>query len=177
MRIPKTLIQTARSYEALPAEIKQNIDHLKSRNPDWEYRFFDDDQMKSYLRSNLQPEEWALLQEINPRYGVVLADNYSAYTLEINRSQLAGPLDEVIDQLAEVVDVQPRDRRRFRRLMEDSKSFESLPIRTKLTDEEVARFAEGFGQYAAADALSDALPPSDAAPAATPPVETPSSSI
>ena len=33
MRIPKTLIQTARSYEALPAEIKQNIEGLKSRNP------------------------------------------------------------------------------------------------------------------------------------------------
>ena len=74
------------------------------------------------------------------RHGVVLADNYSAYTLEINRSQLAAPLDAVIDQLAEVIDIQPRDRRRFRRLMEDSKSFESLPIRTKLSDAEVARF-------------------------------------
>ncbi|MGY0197492.1 penicillin-binding protein 2 [Leptothrix sp. BB-4] len=74
------------------------------------------------------------------RNGVVLADNYSAYTLEINRSQLTGPLDEVIDQLAEVIEIQPRDRRRFRRLMEDSKSFESLPIRTKLSDAEVARF-------------------------------------
>jgi hypothetical protein len=74
MRIPKTLIQTARSYEALPEEIKQNIEDLKSRNPDWTYRFFDDEQMKSYLRSNLEPHEWDLLQEVNPRYGVVLAD-------------------------------------------------------------------------------------------------------
>ncbi|RZS63324.1 penicillin-binding protein 2 [Sphaerotilus mobilis] len=74
------------------------------------------------------------------RNGVVLADNYSAYTLEINRSQLGEPLEVVIDQLAEVVEIQPRDRRRFRRLMEDSKSFESLPIRTKLSDAEVARF-------------------------------------
>ncbi|MEY2655552.1 MAG: hypothetical protein RLZZ524_2580, partial [Pseudomonadota bacterium] len=74
------------------------------------------------------------------RNGVVLADNYSAYTLEINRSQLGAPLDAVIDQLAEVIEIQPRDRRRFRRLMEDSKSFESLPIRTKLSDAEVARF-------------------------------------
>ena len=37
-------------------------------------------------------------------------------------------------------EIQPRDRRRFKRLLEESKSFESLPIRTKLTDEEVARF-------------------------------------
>ncbi|HQY08961.1 MAG TPA: penicillin-binding transpeptidase domain-containing protein, partial [Burkholderiaceae bacterium] len=74
------------------------------------------------------------------RNGVVLADNYSAYTLEITRSQLADSLEMVLDQLAEVVEIQPRDRRRLKRLMEDSKSFESLPIRTKLTDAEVARF-------------------------------------
>ena len=46
----------------------------------------------------------------------------------------------MIDELAQVVDIQPRDRRRFKRLLDESKSFESLPIRTKLTDEEVARF-------------------------------------
>ena len=50
------------------------------------------------------------------------------------------PLDATIDALAELVDITPRDRRRFKRLLEDGKSFESLPIRTKLTDEEVARF-------------------------------------
>ncbi|MEY2875350.1 MAG: penicillin-binding protein 2, partial [Pseudomonadota bacterium] len=74
------------------------------------------------------------------RNGIVLADNYSAYTLEITRSQLEDELESVIDQLGEVLEVQPRDRRRFKRLMGDSKSFESIPIRTKLSDEEVARF-------------------------------------
>lgn len=74
MSIPKKLYQTAKTYDNLPPEIKENIARLKELNPDWEYRFFDDDEMKSYLRSNLQPEEWALLQEVNPKYGVVLAD-------------------------------------------------------------------------------------------------------
>jgi penicillin-binding protein 2 len=74
------------------------------------------------------------------RNGVVLANNYSAYTLEITPSKLGGEIDAVIDQLAEVVSIEPRDRRRFRKLLEESKSFESLPIRTKLTEEEVARF-------------------------------------
>jgi penicillin-binding protein 2 len=74
------------------------------------------------------------------RNGVVLADNYSAYTLEITRSQISADVDALIDQLGEVVEVQPRDRRRFRRLLEDSRSFESVPIRTKLSDAEVARF-------------------------------------
>jgi penicillin-binding protein 2 len=74
------------------------------------------------------------------RNGVVLATNYSAYTLEITPSKLNADTETVIDQLAQVVDIQQRDRRRYKRLVEESKSFESLPIRTKLTDEEVARF-------------------------------------
>lgn len=74
------------------------------------------------------------------RHGVVLATNYSAYTLEITPSK-AGPLDPLIDELAKIVDIQPRDKRRFKKLMDESKSFESLPIRTRLSDEEVAKFA------------------------------------
>ena len=75
------------------------------------------------------------------RNGVVLARNYSAYTLEITPAKIDRQLDIVIDELAQLVDIQPKDRKRFRRLMEESKTFESLPIRTRLTDEEVARFA------------------------------------
>ena len=74
------------------------------------------------------------------RNGVVLASNYSAYTLEITPSKV-GPLDAAIDALSEVIEITPRDRRRFRKLLDESRNFESLPIRTRLSDEEVARFA------------------------------------
>lgn len=77
---------------------------------------------------------------ITDRNGVILAKNYSAYTLEITPSKLNGTLDQVIDQLAEVINISERDRRVFKKLLSDSKNFESLPIRTRLTDEEVARF-------------------------------------
>ena len=73
------------------------------------------------------------------RNGVVLANNYSAYTLEITPSQV-DDVEATIDALAEIVEIQPRDRRRFKRLREESKRFESIPIRTRLSDEEVARF-------------------------------------
>ena len=73
------------------------------------------------------------------RNGVVLADNYSAYTLEIMPARTAN-IDATIDALSDVIDIQPRDRKRFRRLLDESRNLESLPIRTKLTDEEVARF-------------------------------------
>ena len=74
------------------------------------------------------------------RNGVVLASNYSAYTLEITPSKV-GNLEETIAALEQVIEIQLRDKRRFKRLREESKNFESLPIRTRLTDEEVARFA------------------------------------
>ncbi len=74
------------------------------------------------------------------RNGVVLATNYSAYTLEITPSKVAN-LEATIDELSTIVDIQARDRRRFKKLMDESKSFESLPIRTRLSDEEVAKFA------------------------------------
>ena len=77
---------------------------------------------------------------ITDRNGIVLAKNYSAYTLEITPSKINGTLDEEIDNLAQVIPIDARDRRRFKKLLEDSKNFESLPIRTRLTDEEVARF-------------------------------------
>ena len=75
------------------------------------------------------------------RNGVVLASNYSAYTLEISaqRSRQGG-LDALVEQLATVVEIGPRDRRRFKRLQEEMKGADSLPIRTRLSDEEVARF-------------------------------------
>ena len=73
------------------------------------------------------------------RNGVVLANNYSAYTLEITPSKV-DDVEATIDELAAIVDIQARDRRRFKRLREESKSFESIPIRTRLTDKEVARF-------------------------------------
>jgi penicillin-binding protein 2 len=75
------------------------------------------------------------------RNGIVLATNFSAYTLEIMPARLTRSLDQTIEELSEVIDIQPREKRRFRKLLEESKSIDSLPIRTKLTDEEVARFA------------------------------------
>jgi penicillin-binding protein 2 len=77
---------------------------------------------------------------VTDRNGVVLAQSYSGYTLEITPSRIKN-LDETIDALAQIVDVRDRDRKRFRKLMEESKTFESLPLRTRLSDEEVARFA------------------------------------
>jgi penicillin-binding protein 2 len=73
------------------------------------------------------------------RNNLQLANNYSAYTLEITPAQI-DHLERTIDDLATVIDIQPKDRKRFKKLLEESKNFESLPIRSRLTDEEVAKF-------------------------------------
>jgi penicillin-binding protein 2 len=75
------------------------------------------------------------------RNGTVLARNYSAYTLEITPDKIQAGLDEIIEKLALIVDIQAHHKRRFKKLLEESRNFESIPIRTRLSDEEVARFA------------------------------------
>ncbi len=61
----------------------------------------------------------------------------AAYTLEITPSK-AGVLEETIQELSKVVDIHARDKRRFKRRWKSRAVFDSLPIRTRLTDEEVA---------------------------------------
>ena len=74
------------------------------------------------------------------RNGIALATNYSAYTLEVTPSEVRN-LEQTISDLSQVVDISARDRRRFRKLMDETRGGGSLPLRTRLTDEEVARFA------------------------------------
>ena len=81
------------------------------------------------------------------RNGVVLARNYSAYTLEIFPAKVKD-LERTIQELGEVIDVQAKDRARFRKLYAETRNAESLPIRTRLTDEEVARFAANRYRFA-----------------------------
>lgn len=77
---------------------------------------------------------------ITDRNGVVLASNYSAYTLELNPQKMAD-VDAAIDEIAKIVEISPRDRRRFKRLLEEFRTNDSLPLKSRLTDEEVARVA------------------------------------
>ena len=84
------------------------------------------------------------------RNGIVLARNFSAYTLEIFPRRLSD-LERTIDELAEIVDIQPKDRARLRKLLAETRNAESLPIRTRLTDEEVAKFAANRYRFPGVD--------------------------
>lgn len=74
------------------------------------------------------------------RNGVVLAHNFFVYTLEITPSKVEN-LEDTINTLAQLVEISPSDRKRFKRLRDESHNFASVPLRSHLSDEEAARFA------------------------------------
>lgn len=77
---------------------------------------------------------------IYDRNGRVLAQNYSAYTLEVVPSKIPD-LESTLNELATLIEITATDRQRFKKLMKESKRFKSLPIRSRLTDVEIATFA------------------------------------
>jgi len=77
---------------------------------------------------------------IYDRSGRILAQNYSAYTLEVVPSQIED-LEATLNELADIIEITPTDRQRFKKLLKESKRFKSLPVRSRLTDEEIATFA------------------------------------
>lgn len=84
------------------------------------------------------------------RNGEILAQNFTAYTLEIIPDQVPD-LEAAIDELATLIEITPEDRRRFNKLKRESTRFKSLPIRSRLTDIEVARFAENRYRFPGMD--------------------------
>jgi penicillin-binding protein 2 len=80
------------------------------------------------------------------RNGIVMARNYSGYTLEIF-TRKARSIERTIDEVGELVEITSRDRARFKKLLAETRNAESLPIRTRLSDEEVAKFAANRYRY------------------------------
>ena len=77
---------------------------------------------------------------ITDKNGVVLAHNFFVYTLEITPSKVDS-LDATIAQIAQLVEVSASDLKRFKKQKAESRTFESIPLRTHLNEIEAARFA------------------------------------
>jgi penicillin-binding protein 2 len=72
------------------------------------------------------------------RNGVVMAQNYSGYTLEIAPNKVKD-MDALIAELSKLVEITPKDIKRFQKLLTERQTLETMPIRSQLSDEEVAR--------------------------------------
>ncbi|MDR1647101.1 MAG: penicillin-binding protein 2 [Zoogloeaceae bacterium] len=78
--------------------------------------------------------------DIVDRQGIILARNHSAFTLELTPSHIPD-LETTLEELKVIIAIEAKDLKRFRRLMRESRNFESILLRTRLSDAEVARFA------------------------------------
>lgn len=83
------------------------------------------------------PPSRGLIYDAN---GILLAGNYSSRSLEITPEEIQD-LDATFVKLRTLIDIKETDLRRFARVRKQRRRFEEIPIRTNLTQEEVARFA------------------------------------
>ncbi len=90
----------------------------------------------------ITPSRGAILD----RNGIVLASNFSAYTLELVPEKMAD-VQATIDALATIIPISDVDRRRFNRLRQDSKDYEPIALRHRLSDEEIARLATRLHEF------------------------------
>jgi penicillin-binding protein 2 len=87
------------------------------------------------------------------RKGKLLAESQPSYSLEITPERVKD-LNKTIDELAKLVTIDDIDRKRFYRTKARRPSFEGIPIRLKLTDEEVASIAVNLHKLAGVEIVA-----------------------
>lgn len=105
-------------------------------------------QVMEYQRYHLLAESNRIsLVPLAPNRGLIvdrneqiLADNYSAFTVEIAIDKVRDSKKTIAD-IASLIEITPAHIRRFRKLLAESHEFDSVPLKNKLSDEEVAILA------------------------------------
>ena len=92
---------------------------------------------------------------IYDRNGVLLAENRISHSLEIIPEKLAEKLDDVLDQLKKIITVEESDIKRFKRQLRQKRQFSSIPLRHRLTEDEVARFSVQRHHFPGVEILSN----------------------
>ncbi len=87
---------------------------------------------------------------IYDREGRVLAENLPSYTLVLI-PELVKDIDTTLQQLGEVIEINERDLERFEKLRKRSRRFHAIPVRHRLSDEEVARIAVNRHRFPGVD--------------------------
>ncbi len=77
---------------------------------------------------------------IYDRDGVILAQNQPSFSLELVPEAVAD-MDATLASLAKIINIRDVDLERFRKLVARTRSFESIPLRFHLDEDEVARFS------------------------------------
>ena len=101
------------------------------------YDYYADLSQGNRVRVEPLPAQRVLILDLN---GKVLAENRPAFQLELVRERVPD-VDATLNRLIEIGVMPADDFDDTRKLVKSRRGFESVPIRLRLTDEEIARFA------------------------------------
>jgi len=87
------------------------------------------------------------------RNGIILADNLPSYRLEVTPEQVHD-MPATLDSLATIINIRDVDRERFEKLRARTPAFKPVPLRFRLSDEEVAHFAIDRHRYPGVDVVA-----------------------
>lgn len=91
---------------------------------------------------------------IRDRDGRVLAENLPSYTLELVPERVED-LEETVAALRELVEIDDDDVERLRERWRQARPFESLPLRFRLSEDEVARLSVNLHRFPGVDIAAD----------------------
>lgn len=87
---------------------------------------------------------------IYDRNGELLAQNLPAFSLEVIPEKVEN-LETTLTEIGKIIPISDDDRQRFMRLKRQRRRFDSIPIRVRLTDKEVAIFAVNQHRFPGVD--------------------------
>ena len=87
---------------------------------------------------------------IYDRNGILLAENIPSFSLELTPEQVVN-MDDTLSGLRKIITINDEDIEHFQRLLKQKRRFDSVPLRYRLNDEEVARFAVNRHRFPGVD--------------------------
>ncbi len=91
---------------------------------------------------------------IYDKNGVLLAENRVTHSLEVVPEQI-GDFDTLLPQLREVIQIDDDDIVRFKRLMKQKRPFEPVTLRSRLTEDDIAKFSVQRYRFPGVDVVSN----------------------
>ncbi|MBA3661188.1 MAG: penicillin-binding protein 2 [Gammaproteobacteria bacterium] len=83
---------------------------------------------------------------IYDRYGVLLAENIPVFSLDVFPYQIKH-FPKTLDALAKIIKLTDNDLNQFKRQLKQHRRFDEIPLKLRLTDDEVARFVENQHRF------------------------------
>nr|VFJ47292.1 MAG: penicillin-binding protein 2 [Candidatus Kentron sp. FW]VFJ49195.1 MAG: penicillin-binding protein 2 [Candidatus Kentron sp. FW] len=84
------------------------------------------------------------------RNGVVLARNTPSYSLEVVPETVPN-IEEMLQEITDIININDGDRKRFRQSLNQTYRFQSVPLKHRLSEVDVARFAANRYRFPGVD--------------------------